>query len=554
MYPVFSPDGRFAAFWLDDGLAVASTETGKKVWAVPAKPRPFSFALAPDGRRIAVGANDDDKGFVIAVYDFQAGKLLSALHGHTNVAYALAFSPDGKLLASGSHDFTVRLWDPDAGKEIHRLGEPEKRNAAIYVLAFAPDGKAVVFVRNDRLTRWDWGPGTVIEETDQSAYRARSLVFTPDGRRLLVAREEGSTSVLDAATFKSLQEYPRPPKGLGRYPLALSPDGKTVAAGWWYGVVLWDLESGRDVTPRRDETFFADSARWSPDGKAVAVRDPYETVRVCDATTGKVLRRLDGVTGAMAAWPRDGTLVTLEEGGKVAFRDDRTGKPVREFDSGNPAERHGYHVSPDGRWLLANYAYLRMFDLDSGKEGALDFPGVGSRIAYAADGKRFAYFSAHGVQVRDSASGKVVWSFDPPPRARITRGESLVFSPDGQTLAMSDAEPEPLQGESPRQIVRLLDLKTGQIRHALPEKPTRHGWYALAVSPDGRLLAGGAHADPRIHLWDLDNGRPLAPVEGHQGPQGSVNTLAFSPDGKRLLSCGSDGCALVWDVAALLAR
>src|SRR5262249_44148616 len=358
---------------------------------------------------------------------------------------------------------------------------------------------------------WDWNAGTVREEEKKwDRYAIRRIIFTPDGKEFLVGRVNGTTSVWDAATFKMLREYPWSWQDPARFPLALSPDGKTVAAHYLSGLVLWDLESGRYVTPHRAESIFAQSALWSPDGTAVAVHEPFGTLHICDPATGQVLRRFEGLTGVPVAWPREGVLLTLDSWGRVAFRDDRTGKKLREFDSGNLSSEISYHVSPDGRWLLANYSYYKMFDMDAGKQAFLDFPGRGRRVAYSPDSKQLAVVYGDSVQIRDSSSGKVLKAIESRP-ARISRIENLVFSPDGQTLALSCAEPEVAEGAWPRQIVRLLDLKTGKIRHPLPELPVRYGWHALAFSPHGRLLAGTAHDDPRIPPWDLARDPRLPP-------------------------------------------
>jgi WD40 repeat protein len=553
MNPALSPDGRFAALWHDEGAAVWSTETGEKLWPIPKTPIAFSYAFSPDGRTLAVGGHAGEGGYMIALYDFRAGKHLHTLRGHTNFPWSLTFSADGRQLASGGHDDTVRVWDAAAGRELRRLSLPSDSGGPAAALAFAPDGRSLVVARSRRLGLWDFDTGAVREDEPYNPHVIGAVRFTPDGKRFVVGRWNGAASVWDAKSFTKLREFPWSERDPARCLLALAPDGRTVASHFEQALALWNLESGEYVTPNRDAAFVVRTTRWSPDGSKVAAHSFMGELRIHDAATGRVQRKFDGVCGPPVAWPRAGTILTLEPLGRLAFRDDRTGQKLREFDGGNPSSQSEYRVSPDGRKFLASYSYNRMFDTESGKELFLDFPGGGSRVSFSADGKRLAAVSGDGVEVRDASTGKLLKATAPTDPARISRVDTVAFSPDGEWLALSCSEPErAADADGPRQIVRLLEIKTGKVRHAVPERPTRHGWHALAVSPDGRLVAGTTFDDPRIHLWDLATNRELPPAEGHAGSKCWVRALAFSPDGKQLLSTADDGTALVWDVAALV--
>ncbi|TMQ35228.1 MAG: WD40 repeat domain-containing protein, partial [Planctomycetota bacterium] len=198
-------------------------------------------AFAPRGDVLASGSQDK----TIVLWDPVTGTRRRTLRGHEDWVTALAFTRDGKRLASGSWDGTVRLWDAATGEELQRFG---KGHGRIHAVALSPDGRTLAAATQNRFVcRWEISSGKEIAPFPVQRHRAVSLVYTPDGSRIASAGKDGVIRVWDAATGKEAC-----PIGDPYYRvlcLAFSPDGKRLASGGASGVtILWDV-AGRAFRP-----------------------------------------------------------------------------------------------------------------------------------------------------------------------------------------------------------------------------------------------------------------------------------------------------------------
>jgi WD40 repeat protein len=249
----------------------------------------------------------------------QVLKPRATLAGHGEDVKCLAFSPDGKALASASRgydreqalrnprDFVwgeVKVWDVATGKE--RLGFRGHKDG-IEAIAFSPDGRTLATGSSDGSVRlWEAGTGEEVasfEHLDQ----IRNLAFSPDGKTLAAA-SPGAAWLWDVAGRKELRSFKRPVQG---YNPAFSPDGKTLAASCHQDMDLWDLTTGKERLTLADHRGYAACAAFSPDGKAVAVASNRDEgygklvaeVKVWEAATGKERAtfrvQLGGVSGVL---------------------------------------------------------------------------------------------------------------------------------------------------------------------------------------------------------------------------------------------------------------
>ncbi len=211
--------------------------------------RVISVAYSPDGKWLASGGYDG----VVRVWDADTGKLLRECRGHTSHVWPVAFSPDGKLLASAGRDGTIRLWDPQTGQ-------------AVKVLQADPNG----------------------------VYK---VVFTSDGKTLLSSGPDGLVRVWDVEAGKERRSL-RP--GNAVHGLALSADDKYLAAANNLGdITLWDFATGEQIInkfPRR-HTSGIDSLAFTPDGKVLATAGWDGTAGLWEVPSGKAIRKLEGHTG-----------------------------------------------------------------------------------------------------------------------------------------------------------------------------------------------------------------------------------------------------------------
>jgi WD40 repeat protein len=418
--------------------------------------------------------------------------------GHSGPVYTLAISPDGRTLASGGADSTVRLWDLAGGKEVRTLA----RHAA----------------------------------------EVHSLAFSPGGELLASGSPDGTAVLWDVATGKEVHTLP----GYSREysTLAFSPDGQTLAAGGEEGAVkMWEVSSGRPKEFVRWHTGVVHTLAFSPDGRLLASGGNDQTVQLCEAAPSRRLHAFQAegpVTGV--AFTADGqTLVCVTEAPEAALRfwDLQTKNEVKL--SGPAGKLVGLALQPGGS--LAAVASLdgtvRVWHR-AGRDGRQLVLGPGPfgkqawDVAFTPDGR---YLAAAG------ANGTISLLRVPEPPAYAPG--SPVPLPDPAELARRPSPADALKGEDvpadlreklPPEVVAVL----GTPAFALPEGDT--SW--MAVSADGKTLA--VPCGDKVVLFDAPSGLLLRTLTGQTG---RVYCVAFSPDGKRLAAgnWGEAAAIKLWD-------
>ncbi|HEY1376239.1 MAG TPA: sigma-70 family RNA polymerase sigma factor, partial [Gemmataceae bacterium] len=525
----FSGDGTRLAAANERGPAVVrDVASGREVCRV-GEPRTqvFRVWLSPDGRTAAYTHGQNN---TIVLADAATGQTLRRLDGHTGHPQKsdVAFTPDGSKVVAVGEDTAAGVWDVATGRELCRLSgggtsvgvaadgatatvvDAAKKAVTVYDLAtgratasrpvpdagengvyrVSADGRTVLIgqSRQVRLVDVAGGKETAIPCDVDIVW---ALALSPDGRALAAARNsihDGRLRLVRVPTGEPV--VPADGHGDGVLYLAFSPDGKLVATSDWAGVTrLWDAATGR---PLRQWTG-GGPLRFTPDGRELA--SGGGTRRAWDVTTGRQTHSVAGPFGTSweAAFAPDGRTFTGRRkiGAPLGLWDLTTGRSVRELDDSTEFGTVAY--SPDGR-LIAR----------GGNSGT--------------------------VRVWDAATGKVLR--DLAGHKGVVQG--LAFSADGRLLATGGFD----------RTLRLWDLTTGR------EIWNRDGGLVselVAISPDGRWIAGSGQHNRRVQLYEARTGSPRRLLIGHQGP---VDGLAFSTDGGRLATGSSDGTALVWDLYA----
>jgi WD40 repeat protein/serine/threonine protein kinase len=490
-----------------------------------------SVAFSPDGRRIASG----DWVGTVKVWDVGSGQEILTLKGHTRGVNSVAFSPDGRRIASGGADNTVKVWDAGSGKETLTL---KGHTNPVSSVAFSPDGGRIVSGGEDNTVRvWDTATGQETLSLKGHTRRVWSVAFSPDGRRIASGSEDRTVKVWDAGRGQE----PLSLKGhtWSVFSVAFSPDGRRLASGSQDSTVkVWDAASGQETLSLKGHTGELRSVAFSPDGRRIASGSEDRTVKVWDASSGQETLSLKGHTGLVSsvAFSPDGRrLASGSQDSTVKVWDAASGQETLSL-KGHTWLVSSVAFSPDGRRLASGSqdCTVKVWDGGSGQE-TLSLKGHRGGVmcvAFSPDGRRLASGSQDcTVKVWDGGSGKETLSL----KGHTFSVTSVAFSPDGQRLASGSQDC----------TVKVWDGGSG--KETLSLKGHTFWVTSVAFSPDGRRLASGGSWDKMVKVWDAGSGQETLSLKGHTD---GVMCVAFSPDGRRLASGSQDSTVKVWDAGS----
>jgi len=289
----FSPDNKLLAVGSYGQVIVWDLEKAQPIKALTNVLGAINdLRFSPNGDLLAVGGGQPSAKGDLRLYQVSDWKLLATLRGHDDVVFSLAFSPDGKQLASASFDHSVRLWDVQSHATIK---EYHHHSDFVYAVAFSPDGKRLVSASKDRTIQlFDMQSGKSVFTFSGMEQDVMAVAFHPDGKSVISSGFESAIYWWNAQTGEKIK--PQGGHGTAVHELAFSKDGKrAVSAGADRTVRIWDGAAGSvmKVIPVGSVTY---SVAISPDSKRIASGSFDGLVRVWDEASGRQLATLMAVT------------------------------------------------------------------------------------------------------------------------------------------------------------------------------------------------------------------------------------------------------------------
>ncbi|MCG9131695.1 sigma-70 family RNA polymerase sigma factor [Candidatus Poribacteria bacterium] len=351
----FSPDGKLVAGGSYRGIKLWDIETGEDLSVLEEGTKVISgsIAFSPDGGTLVSASADRFGGTrgTVTLWDVETGKDLATLHGHTERIPDVAFSSDGTTIASSLRDGTVKLWNIKTGENIHTY------RGGGFSVAFSPDGKTLASAGWRDIKLWEVATQKNISTISIRGERINGLAFSPDSKGLawgtgdqVKLRKHVSKPLFgfmnpNAITLKGHKDEVRS--------VAFSPDGKILASSVRYGTVrLWDTETGANIATLEEA---GGPVVFSPDGKLLASSGPVQAIKLWDLETRTDIMTLRGKAGAVfdLKFSPDGTTLVSGEGfGTIKFWDVVTGENIDTLE-GHTGIVFSVEFSPDGKTLTS---------------------------------------------------------------------------------------------------------------------------------------------------------------------------------------------------------
>ncbi len=498
---------------------------------------------------------------------------LRTLPAHNGKAYGVAFSHDGRLLATCGKDGYVRIWAADTG---HLKSEIPTNDQEVNGVAFSPDNKLLASAGDDGTTKiWEVATGELREIISKPGERVVGVGFLPDGA-MLAASVQGSLVKIWDVKLPEATVILEVPRG-GLWSMAASWDHKMIATGGDDGMIrLWDRSTGQlKSTPMAGGSKRIRDLAFSHDNLKLASACEDGKVKIWDIANAKELASIKAHRDAArtVAFSPDGKWLASGGYENIIYISNTKDGNLNNVIRGHTGSIYAVQFAPDSRTLASasDDGQVKLWDRDMVQQwqGFADYPSYFRRIAFSPNGRRLATGKEDGtIDLWDAATGQkqakfatfdrpvfdLIWAGDTLAACRSDPGRIIQFwdpstRKKGLTLPIGDVIPDAMALSPDGRIlalgmddgrVSLRDSSTGQV---VAELSGNHP-CSLAFAPDGQTLAIGARGG-RVWLWDL---KTRLVVDDLNGLREDARWTGFSPNGRFLAAAGYRGNLAIWDL------
>jgi WD40 repeat protein/serine/threonine protein kinase len=522
-------------------------DVGPDLWGV---------AFSPDGRYVATGDQDG----VTIIWDVATGEAITTLTGHTASVRGVAYNNDGDLLATAGDD-NVRVWNPTTGQELFTVDHTQ----GAFSVDFSPDGRLLATSNYDNTAKlWDVeaslaaGSGQEIHDLSGHTDWLWNVNFSADGSRVATTSSDGTAKIWDAASGEetlNLQVWENPEAAVYVESAIFSTDGeRIVTVGGTVGeseLSVWDAATGERLYELTGHSGNIMNVKLSPDGSLLATVGIDGTANLWDFSGGnrQPLFTLSGHTNWITdvAFSPDGkSLVTAARDGTARLWDiSITGNQELLNYAGHSDWLRSVSFSPDESWL-ATASFDGTAQIWDGSSGEILLTLAGhdaavNAVAFGPDGTRLATVSEDNTaRLWDTTTGKQLHVLDGHTEKKYQEGGE----PEGVMDVAFSPDGAKLATAGMDGQIKVWDVGTGEELLSLSGHPEDRGIYSVAFSQDGALLASGTDQPSVVKVWDTVTGRELLNLPGYEA--GRIFGIDFNPDGSRLAVSNNTGQLDVW--------
>ena len=575
----FSPQGDLLVSGSYDGkLRIWNPHTHQLIRELNTEGKVAATVFSPDGR-ILVNTIGNGMQF----WDTHLWRQKQRKYATSSSIIDLTFSPDGGTIASASISDEIHLWDAQTGDNIFTFDDERGGTTSINFspggprLAFSPDGKTLASTatdfsrgKNERISLWSTLTGelsaTFAEEDHGLSNPVSTVQFSADGTTLISANRDGTLREWDVQTGENIILL-----GKGENEKSFVPpfivDKTTLVRATTDGIHIWDTETGEEHYILTEYRNAINSAVLSTDGTTLVTAHGSQGLRIWDMHSRHLRATIDrDFRFTSLAIMKDNRTLAYPWGEDIRLLDIHSQQDIATLSGHKETVRSAnikeMALSPNGQILASNECNLiRLWDIRSGERTKTLQGHIGriNSIAFSPDGTMLASGSGYkdgidySVRIWDIKTGKQRAEF----RNLVYRGlenpfpvSSVVFSPDGQTIASTDGY----------RHIQLWDVKLRKHKSTLRVFP-ENGPYSkkiepITFSPDGKEITcsakekksspNGPSEEMNIITWDIEKKERKRSLTGHTD---SITFLSFTADGTTLVSGSQDGTVLLWEIS-----